>query len=1015
MNMKSIKKTLFAFLATALFAGTSFGQMVGTNAFLMGTNQEIGIHTNGYEGTSPGSIPAPFPTHYRGFTTRLAFLSNADLSVPWSTDNYMGDVIMPGSPEGRFGMEVAGTTVWNSSATGGPGITSYGLSNYTIYGRCKSVDWDGNYAGIDVHMTYIMDTTKTYYRILISLTNTTPLPKSNVYFYKSLDPDNNQDVGWGFSTTNTVEANPTPFCPKALVSALSVAPGGGTDTPAYFGLGGIGSDIRVARGSFFVTDGSDVYDGTGPMIGVVGSTAFADQAIAICHRDVTLAAGATSEFEFVVIMAEEELEEALTAQYYLDYDGADAYALCTDDIEPDTLYQDCAGSTILEVTGPMLDAYTWTWTNAETGAVVGTGPEIEVTPAGTTHYICTGVPIGGCFVLPIIREVVVVATGVGPDPEITDPGPQCSPFPIEDLIVVDLEGLPGTFFEYYSEEPDSIDDPTDIWGGGPIGPDDEIWLLAGDVDGGCYVKIEINLTFIEIDAGIDSTGFLMCNSGLETVDLNTFLVDTILVDAGGMFEEVTPTGGAFDPMSGIFDPTGLAAGDYVIRYIALGGALCDNDTSLHTITVYDQPTAGADNTGIICNAPGLTFDLNTLLAGHDAGGFWSEVTPTGGGFDPLSGIFTVGGFITPGDYVFEYTVVGTAPCIDDVSEFTISVIASPAVNAGPDQSICIGDPTSVSASGDPAAYVWDPAGILDGVPFTPAVGTLTYTVTATNAEGCVATDDLDIVIHALPVISFSASDLEGCAPFETEFSIVSDVELVSTDWFYGDGDVMIGSTTPTVSHTYLFGGLYDVRATVVDIYGCTNSVEYADYITVEDQPIARFTMNPPSVFTNDTEVHFSNESLFASDYIWNFGDGSAETDVMNPVHFFPEEVGDVFYPVELKAYNYLGCIDSVTLFMNVKGIILFYIPNTFTPDGDQFNETFQPVFESGFDPYDFHMVVYNRWGEIVFETYDATIGWNGTYGSNGLVNEGVYTWQIDFKELHSDKRHMHNGHVTLLK
>jgi hypothetical protein len=71
---------------------------------------------------------------------------------------------------------------------------------------------------------------------------------------------------------------------------------------------------------------------------------------------------------------------------------------------------------------------------------------------------------------------------------------------------------------------------------------------------------------------------------------------------------------------------------------------------------------------------------------------------------------------------------------------------------------------------------------------------------------------------------------------------------------------------------------------------------------------------------------------FASDYIWNFGDGTEETDIMNPVHFFPNEVGDVFYPVELKAYNYLGCVDSVTLYMNVKGIILFYIPNTFTHD-----------------------------------------------------------------------------------
>lgn len=1009
--MKSIKLTLIALLTGGLFAGNAIGQMVGTNAFLMGTNQEIGIHTLGYEGTSPGSIPAPFPTHYRGFTTRLAFLSNADLSSPWSTLNYMGDVIMPGSPEGRFGMEVDGVTQFNSSAAGS-GITSFGLSNYTIYGKCKSVDWDGIYAGIEIHMNYIMDTTKTYYRIVITLTNTNPIAKNNVFFYKSLDPDNNQDVGWGFSTTNTIESNPTPFCPKSLVSALSVS---GGDTPAWFGLGGIGADIRVSTGSFFVTDGSDVYDGTGPMIGTPGYVTFADQAIGIAHKDVSIAAGASSTFEFVVVMAEAELEEALLAQYYLDYDGADPYALCTDEVEVDTLYADCAGETTLSLTGPMLGAYTWTWTDALTGEIVGTGPEIEVMPAGTTHYICTGVPIGACFIMEIVREVVVVATGIGPDMVIAPVGPQCGSFDLGDLVITDLEGIPGTFIEFYTEDPDSMDDPTDIWPGGPIGPTDDIWVLMGDSVGGCYDVEVLEITFVEISAGLDSTGYLLCNSGVLDVDVNDFLVDTMLIADAAIWEEVTPTGGAFNPLTGIFDPTGLAAGDYILRYIADGGGLCDDDTSIHTVTVYDQPTAGADGDGMICNEPGLSFDLNTLLSGHDGGGAWSEVTATGGAFDEATGILTVGGGIAAGDYTFEYTVIGTAPCIDDVSSFTITVLPEPVLNAGPDQSICIGDETTVTASGDPATYTWTPGGIFDGVPFTPGLGTLTYTVLATDANGCINTDDLEITVHPLPVISFTASDLEGCTPFNVDFTIVSDIEIATTDWFFGDGDIATGVTFPTTSHTYLFGGLYDVRATVTDIYGCVSSVEYNDYITVETQPIAAFQMNPTSVFTNDTEVHLINQSLYASDYIWNFGDASPLSNEVNPIHFFPDDIGDVFYPVTLIASNYLGCADTVTQFMNVKGIILFYIPNSFSPDGDQFNNVFKPVFESGYDPYDFHMMVFNRYGEMVFESYDVNGAWDGTYGSRDLVQEGVYTWQIDFKEKHTDKRHMHTGHVTIIK
>jgi gliding motility-associated-like protein len=173
-------------------------------------------------------------------------------------------------------------------------------------------------------------------------------------------------------------------------------------------------------------------------------------------------------------------------------------------------------------------------------------------------------------------------------------------------------------------------------------------------------------------------------------------------------------------------------------------------------------------------------------------------------------------------------------------------------------------------------------------------------------------------------------------------------------------------------------------------------------------------MSPNSVYSNDTEVNFNNQSLYATDYIWNFGDASALSNEVNPTHNFPEE-GDVFYPVTLIASNYLGCADTVTQFLNVKSIIIFYIPNTFTPDGDEYNNVFKPVFESGYDPYDFHMAIYNRYGEMIFESYDVNGAWDGTYGTRELVQNGVYTWQIEFKEKYTDKRHTHSGHVTILR
>ncbi len=95
-------------------------------------------------------------------------------------------------------------------------------------------------------------------------------------------------------------------------------------------------------------------------------------------------------------------------------------------------------------------------------------------------------------------------------------------------------------------------------------------------------------------------------------------------------------------------------------------------------------------------------------------------------------------------------------------------------------------------------------------------------------------------------------------------------------------------------------------------------------------------------------------------------------------------------------------------------MIIFYIPNTFTPDNDEFNQDFQPVFTSGFDPYDFNLKIYNRWGQVVFESNDATQGWDGTYGGE-LVQDGSYTWKIEFKSISNDERFIHTGHVNVLK
>ena len=122
-----------------------------------------------------------------------------------------------------------------------------------------------------------------------------------------------------------------------------------------------------------------------------------------------------------------------------------------------------------------------------------------------------------------------------------------------------------------------------------------------------------------------------------------------------------------------------------------------------------------------------------------------------------------------------------------------------------------------------------------------------------------------------------------------------------------------------------------------------------------------------------TEVDFTNNSIGATYYDWSFGDGSYNTSVENPTHVFPSDVGGS-YVVQLVATTPLGCADTAYQVINIKEELIYWVPNTFTPDGDSYNEYFKPIFTSGYDPYDYNLLIFNRWGEIVWESNDANYG-----------------------------------------
>lgn len=850
-------KLTFVALLLCLFSSKISAQIEGANAFLMSPGLEIGIHNDGYEGSS---VLPTFPNHYRGFSGRLGFLANPQ-NDGWV--NYDGDFFMPGAPQNVFGIEVDGVTYRNSSALGST-IPSSGLSNYQLIDKCKLVDWDGSVGGIDIHMTYKLDSTDHYYTVLVTLTNTTAVDKNDVYFYKSLDPDNNQDISWGFATLNTIVDQPTPECPRALVTATD-----NNGWESYIGLGGIGEDMRVSYGGFYVEDASDIWDGVFPHVSTMYSSNFSDEAISICHKDDLIPAGGSTTFEFVVVMSGSQVNDALLDMFYFTYeDGPPAAEICKDstgylleggviyetDGVVDTIHRCTIEPTVLwvEAPGEVISEYNLAWLDMDEGDTLGIEAYttiIEGTEADTAHVTCF-LLLGDCFGGVGLANEYVIITIQSPEIYVPDPGSICADSVLlSDIEVIDTAEVEGTITLYYEEYPEGMDDITGFWPSDYIKNGDVVYVLVGHPETGCYDIDTIQVDLNNVTAGEDGIAPDFCNTDPTLIDLNDYLVGA---DAGGYWAvNIASAEASLNETTGVFNAFGIPSGNYEFYYI-VGEEPCPVDSATIHLEVFEPFTAGADGSFEICSAPGNFVDLNTLLDGNDVVGNWVEITPTMA-FDPATGILDVSD-LEVGVYTYNYVTPVSGPCSEDIAVFTV---------------------------------------------------------------------------------------------------------------------------------------------------------------TVSEGPTALFSFSPGSVFTDDTEVTFTNLSVGASIYSWNFGDGSPLSTIESPVHNYPP-VADI-YDITLTVTNALGCSDSLTTHIKVKEVVLFYIPNAFTPDGNALNDRFLPVFEAGFDPKKFHITIYNRYGEVVFESYNAAVGWDGTYGNEGIVQPGVYTWSLEFKELDSDRIQQHKGHVTILE
>jgi len=432
---------------------------------------------------------------------------------------------------------------------------------------------------------------------------------------------------------------------------------------------------------------------------------------------------------------------------------------------------------------------------------------------------------------------------------------------------------------------------------------------------------------------------------------------------------------------------------YTVSGTNLNGCV---NTDQVAVTANSNPNVNAGNDIAICLGNSIT------LMGAGANPFsWSN-----GVTDGLLFIPSAAGVTT-------YTVTGTSSvgCVN-TDQLIVTVNGIPAVNAGNDQVLCEGSSVVLTGSGA-STYSWS-GGVNNGIQFTPTLGSTSYTVTGTSTAGCVASDQAVVLVNPNPIVTFTSDLTIGCAPLAVNLSNTT-ANSNNCTWTLSNG--LTFTNCGSIPVTFTQAGCYDVALTTTNSNGCTSSFAIPSFICVQALPDAAFTALPNPVTTDNTLVSFTNESVGADSYSWDFGDETALSILTDPFHVFPDN-SEANYMVTLIASTSFGCTDTAMVIIEVQEGLIFYIPNSFTPDGDIFNQTFKPIFTSGFDPFDYTLLIFNRWGEIVFESHNTEIGWDGTFGANkemGLCKEGVYTWKIEFKTIRNDERKMIVGHVNMLR
>jgi gliding motility-associated-like protein len=442
---------------------------------------------------------------------------------------------------------------------------------------------------------------------------------------------------------------------------------------------------------------------------------------------------------------------------------------------------------------------------------------------------------------------------------------------------------------------------------------------------------------------------------------------------------------------------GLCASNYLLTVTDNDGCI---DTASFMIQAPPPVTLVAQSPAPICYGQSVT--MSAVASGG---------TP-GYTYNWSSGTATVSPQVTT---TYNVTATDANGCASPAMTVTVQVLPPLDVIVSGSGPSCIGSPVTLTAvagggNGGPYSYSWSPGNQTGNQIVVSPTSSIMYTVTA--SDGCTspsATGTITINPLTPPVVSFSVADTAACENSCVQFTS-STPNAASWQWNFGDAS---GSPQENPVHCYSTAGTYNITLTVTDNNGCTGTGVAPGALVIHPNPTADYVLGPQPTTILNPSICFSDlSSADVTSWYWNFGDPNDATTsyAQNPCHSY-SDTGN--YCSDLVVHNNYGCISTAGYCLRIDPYYTIYVPNAFTPNHDNKNDFFFPVMFN-IDESSYTMQIYDRWGNLVWETSDAYGKWDGTSADGQVVQMDTYVWKIRVND-YTGATHKLIGHVSVIK